>query len=208
MRVHFLTMKTYPFIVLLIVWMLTPCSVCGQAPQNPPREAAKAGNYKLAQGDVIAVKVFREPELDSQHRLSQDGTVNFPLLGAVSLTGKTTGEASAHLAALLDKDYLVRPQVSVSVVSYVKQRFVVLGQVQNPGTYAIPDEENLDLLGAIAAAGGFTRLADTGKVILRRNAGGREESQVIDVKSLLNGKGGVNIKVLPNDTISVGERTF
>ena len=179
-----------------------------QNPPSAPREAARAGNYRLSQGDVIAVKVFREPELDSQHRLSQDGTVNFPLLGSVALRGKTTDEAAAHLAALLDKDYLVRPQVTISVVTYTKQRFVVLGQVANPGTFSIPDEENLDLLGAIAAAGGFTRLADTGKVVLRRVTGGHEEAQTIDVRSLLNGKSGTTIKILPNDTITVGERVF
>lgn len=178
------------------------------AERAPAQERSRAGNYTLGPGDVIAVKVFREAELDAQHRLSRDGTINFPLLGTVSLRGRTTTEAAAHLAALLDKDYLVRPQVTVSVVTYTKQRFVVLGQVQTPGTYSIPDEENLDLLGAIAAAGGFTRLADTGKVVLRRSTNGREETQTIDVRGLLNGKGGTSIKILPNDTITVGERTF
>lgn len=179
-----------------------------RAQQKVVKDEPKTGNYTLGQGDVIAVKVFREPELDSQHRLSHDGTIQFPLLGNVTLKGKTTTEAASYLAALLDKDYLVRPQVSVSVVTYAKQRFVVLGQVANPGTFSIPDEENLDLLGAVAAAGGFTRLADTSKVVLRRMVGGREEAQTIDVRGLLNGKGGQSMKILPNDTITVGERIF
>jgi len=194
---------------ILALWLLSfVAPAFSQVQPKIVREEPKAGNYSLSVGDVIAVKVFREPELDSQHRLSHDGTIQFPLLGSVILRGKTTAEAATYLAALLDKDYLVRPQVSVSVVTYAKQRFVVLGQVANPGTFSIPDEENLDLLGAVAAAGGFTRLADTSKVVLRRVAGGREESQTIDVRGMLNGKGGQSIKIQPNDTITVGERIF
>ena len=96
------------------------------------------------------------------------------------------------IASLLDKDYIVHPQVSVSIAAYIKQKFTVLGQVNNPGSYEIPDEQTIDILSALARAGGFTRLANPAKVTVRRVTEGHEE--------LFN--------IQPNDTISVAERFF
>jgi polysaccharide export outer membrane protein len=198
-------MRANPSILSLVLIVAFAFPAIAQQKADSP---APPTNYLLGQGDVIAVRVFRESDLDSQHRVSRDGTINFPLVGSVSFVGKSTTQAAAYLAALLDKDYLVRPQVSISVVTYAKRNFVVLGQVQKPGTFPIPEEESMDLLGAIAAAGGFTRLADQSNVILRRQAGGREESKTINVRDLIKGKGGTAIRILPNDTITVEERLF
>lgn len=167
----------------------------------------QSGNYLLNQSDVIAVRVFREPDLDSQCRISKDGTINFPLLGVVNVAGKTANEAATYLARLLDKDYIINPQVSVSVVAYVKLKFNVLGQVGSPAAYALPEEQSLDLLSAIAAAGGFTRLADKSKVIVKRQENGRPQTYTLDARTY--GKDGTKpFMILPNDTIIVEERFF
>jgi polysaccharide export outer membrane protein len=119
------------------------------------------------------------------------------------VAGKTTTEAGAHLAALLNKDYLVNPQVTVDVVTYAKQHFVVMGSVQSSGTIAFPDEEEMTLVGAIAAAGGATRLADLSKVIVQRANG-----EVIKVDLRPSSKAPTTMKVRPNDVITVPERLF
>jgi len=175
-----------------------------------PRAVAipQSANYILKENDVVAIRVFRESSLDSQCRLSKDGTVNFPLLGLVKIAGQTTNDAAAHIAALLDKDYIVKPQVSVSVVTYSRQPFNVLGQVGKAGGYTMPEEDTLDLLSAIAMAGGFTRLADQSHIAVRRQVEGREQTITVDAKKLAKGSKSERFMILPNDTITVPERFF
>ena len=170
--------------------------------------APRPANYRIEAGDTVAVKVFREPTLDTNQRVSKDGTINYPLLGVIHVGGKTTNEAAVQIAALLDKDYIVRPQVAVSIATYTKQKFTVLGQVTTPGSYEIPEEQTVDLLTAIARAGGFTRLAQPAKVTVRRVTDGQEEVFTVDAKRLMNDKASKRFLIQPNDTISVAERFF
>lgn len=207
-------------LLLILGWHVT--TVGPALGQNAPRAGAvaalsaepaesavpRSANYQLSAGDVVAIRVFREPDLDSQQRLSKDGTINFPLLGVVKLAGKTTNDAAAHLAGLLDKDYVHHPQVSVTITTYNKVRFTVLGQVGTPGTYDIPEEQAIDLLSAIARAGGFTRLANQNKVAVKRYANGQEETFEIDVARMMRDKNVGRFVIQPNDTISVRERVF
>ena len=156
----------------------------------------------------MTVKVFREPSLDVIQRISKDGTINFPLLGVIRVAGKTTNEAATMIAGLLDKDYVLHPQVAVSISTYTKQKYTLLGQVGSPGSYEIPEEQTMDILAAIAKAGGFTRLANPAKVTVRRVTDGHEEIFNVDAKRLMNDKNSSRFLVQPNDTISVAERFF
>ncbi len=163
-----------------------------------------SGIYRLSPSDVIRMKVFQEDDLTTDARIDKDGSVTIPLVGVVTLGGKTVEEATAHLRELFGKDYLVNPQVTLSIAEYAKRRFTVMGQVQKPGTYDIPSEESVNLLQALAMAGGFTRLASQGKVMVNRNLGGRR-TLTIDLKA---SAGTENFEVLPDDTIIVAERVF
>ena len=171
-------------------------------------QPARPANYELSPGDSVSIAVFREPDLATQQRLSRDGTINFPLLGVIRLSGKNTNEAAALIVNLLSKGYLVHPQVTVSVVDYAKIKFTILGQVSNPGAFDIPGDQSIDILSAIARAGGFTRLANSSNVIVRRTVNGQEETYKLDVKRLMNDKKSPRFPIQPNDTISVGERIF
>ena len=184
----------------------------GTAAANTISSGTMAGlppaNYQLTPGDTVTIRVFREPELDSQQRLSRDGTINFPLPGVIRLAGKTTNEASAMIVALLAPDYILHPQVSVSITTYNKQHFTVLGQVSTPGTYDIPEEQTIDILGAVARAGGFTRLAKLSEVIVRRASGGHEETFTVDVNRMMKDRSRPRFVIQANDTISIPERFF
>ncbi len=171
-------------------------------------QPARPANYELSPGDSVSITVFREPDLATQQRLSRDGTINFPLLGVIRLSGKNTNEAAALIVNLLSKGYLIHPQVTVSVVDYAKIKFTILGQVSNPGAFDIPGDQSIDILAAIARAGGFTRLANSSNVIVRRTVNGQEETYKLDVKRLMNDKKSARFPIQPNDTISVGERIF
>ena len=88
-----------------------------------------------------------------------------------------------------------------------KRHFNVLGQVTTPGTKDYP-EEPLDILGAISAAGGFTRLANQSSIKVRRQEEGHDQTFTVDVKRLTKDKDAKPFMVQPNDTIVVEERFF
>ena len=116
--------------ILLICWPLA--GVAAEPPVKPAENPAKT-TYALSPNDLVLVKVYRHDDLETKLRVASDGTATFPLLGTVNLGGKTLEEASAHIRDLLSKDYLVNPQVTITMLEYSKRRFTVLGQVQKPG---------------------------------------------------------------------------
>jgi polysaccharide export outer membrane protein len=172
-----------------------------------PAVIEESRSYRLSPNDLIRIKVFQEDDLTTELRLAKDGTGTYPLLGVITLGGRTVDEAAATLREQLGKDYLVNPQVTITVVEYSKRRFTVLGQVQKPGSYDIPSEESVTLLQAIAMAGGFTRLAVQSKVTITRTVGGKKTFSV-DVKSAANDPGTKPMEILPDDTIIISERVF
>ena len=182
-----------------------PAQNAGNPPAILPSEASQT--YRLAANDLVRVRVFQEDDLAAELRLSRDGTTTFPLLGVINLGGKTVEEAAASIREALGKDYLVNPQVTVTVVEYAKRRFTVLGQVQKPGSYEFPGEETVTLLQAIAMGGGFTRLAVQGKVTITRTTGGKK-TLTVDVRSAASDPGTKPFEIFPDDTIIVSERLF
>src|SRR4051812_12546573 len=85
------------------------------------------GNYRLTPQDVVKVTVFREDELTTTARIAEDGTIKMPLIGTVKVGGRSVSEAASQIEVALEKDYLVHPQVSVSVTEFAKRRFTVMG---------------------------------------------------------------------------------
>ncbi len=167
---------------------------------------AVPSNYVLKPNDEIQVRVFRNAELDGLHRISKDGTIDFPLLGIVNLSGRTTYEAAAHVAALLDKDYLVRPQVFVNVTMVAKRYFDIMGEVVSPGTKEYPDDRDLDILGAVSLAGGWTKTASQVNIVVKRQVQGQDQLIRVDAARMTKEKGMPSFVILPNDIIVVKER--
>jgi protein involved in polysaccharide export with SLBB domain len=179
-----------------------PSAVAPQAPSST------LDNYILSPNDIVLVKVFEDPDLDSQHRISQDGTINFPLIGVVQISGRTVTQAASTIRDRLLKGYLRNPQVRVNVIQYASRRITVLGQVQRPGSYVLPNEERVDLLQAIAMAGGFTRLADEGRVLVRRNVNGVDTILKVNAHAETKNSSSQLFEVQPDDRITVRERIF
>ena len=209
--------------------ILFPFALLGQLPtaapaENlppPPRNAASAApaqssapapaalsaptGYILSANDQVAVEVFGEEDLRTNGRLNGEGNLSVPLLGSIHLAGLTLSQAATRLTDLYARDYLVNPRVNVMLVGYAKRRFTMLGQINRPGSYEMPEgsPEGIDLLEAIAMAGGYTRIAAPEKVSVRRG------NQVIrvDAKRQARGNHGA-FTVQPGDTITVGESIF
>jgi len=174
----------------------------------PTRAADAEISYLLAPNDVVEIKVFQEDDLEAKLRISQKGTITFPLIGLVSVGGKTPQDAAAAIREALAKDYLVNPQVTVTVLDYGKRRFTVLGQVQRAGSYDMPDREKVTLLDAIAMAGGYTRIADPAKITLRRKSGGKEIVLKFNAKAIARDGAVESVEIQPGDIITIGESLF
>jgi protein involved in polysaccharide export with SLBB domain len=169
--------------------------------------SAPAG-YILSPNDQIAVEVFGEDDLRTNARLNGEGNLSLPLLGSVHLAGLTLTQAASRLTEMYGKDYLVNPRVNVTLVGYAARRFTVLGQVNRPGSYEMPEGSpgGIDLLEAVALAGGYTRIAAPERISVRRRTNEREE--VVRVNAKRVAKGDATFRVLPGDTITVGESIF
>lgn len=174
----------------------------------PPPPTAN-NDYRICPNDVLEINVFQEPDLKSVLRVSNQGTIDFPLIGVVSVRTLTTREASGAIQDHLARGYLINPQVSVTVLEFSKRRFTVLGEVQRPGSYAMADDQQeVTVLQAIAMAGGYTRIADPGRVTLMRKTDSQSAIYRLNAKKLAAGGGQSAIAVLPGDVITVAESRF
>lgn len=182
------------------------------APTSPLANAVSAPEgYQLNPNDSIGVEVFGEEDLKTVARLNGEGTVSLPLVGSVNLRGLTLNQATSRVTDLYARDYLVNPKVNVVLLGYAKRRFTVLGQVSRPGSYEMPDSSpgGIDILEAIAMAGGYTRIAAPERVSVRRRVSGREEVLRVNAKRLERGDARVgSFQVMPGDTITVAESIF
>ena len=190
-----------------------PAAVAAAAVAAPSAgEAASvepALNYKIKPRDAVHVKVFEEEDLETTARVDKDGNIAFPLLGTAKIGGQTVTEATATMEQLL-REYLLKPQVSLEIVTYSKEHFTILGQVNKPGTYDMPDETQVHLLEAIGMAGGFTKIANPSRILVKRLVAGQETVIKMDGKKILNMKyaGDAVPEIMPGDTIMVGEAIF
>jgi protein involved in polysaccharide export with SLBB domain len=179
---------------------------CAQSPA--PQVNSSQPSHVLAPSEFVQIKVFQEPDLDTALRIPGDGIVNFPLIGEVALAGKSVQQATRLISDRLQARFLVNPQVSIAVIEPAKQLFTILGQVQRPGTYRLPEQQGLDLLQVIGLAGGYTRLADPGRIAVKRRIGGSEKIIRLDGKRLARGESREPFAVRTGDVITVGERLF
>ena len=169
--------------------------------------ASGESDYVLVIGDVVELNVFREPDLQTQATIARDGTVQLPLIREVKLAGLTIRDAREQLRGLYDKKFLVDPQVFLNVVKYAERKFTIMGQVARPGSYELQGGERIDLLEAIGLAGGFTRIANRGRVIIQRRDGENVTAIRANAKRMADGKE-VPIEVQPGDVITVSESWF
>lgn len=130
----------------------------------------------LGPEDVFTVSVYQEDDLSGDFRVDPDGTIRYPLLGAVSVSGKTANEVAALLQGGLAAGYLRNPQVSVVVKEFNSRQISVIGEVKEPGRY--PFFNGMTIVDAVAEAGGTTERAALTSVHVTRTQGGEEQFDV------------------------------
>ncbi len=143
--------------------------VHAQAPAQPPAPAP-ANTYHISPGDQVEIYVWGDERLQRALSVLPDGTFAFPLAGTIVAAGRTPTEVEAELSKLLAPQYKgVPPQVTVSVRATSGQQISIIGKVRSPGNFS--PSRYIDLLGALAMAGGPTDFADLGNIIILRRQG-------------------------------------
>jgi polysaccharide biosynthesis/export protein len=127
--------------------------------------APTAQEYTIGPGDVLKITVWGHDDLTKEYPVTLEGRVPFPLLGTVQAAGLTTTQLAKGLHDLLEKDYLVNPQVLVSVSQYLSSKVHVVGEAEKPGLLYLTGPTSL--LEVISKAGGLSKSAGKDLVLVR-----------------------------------------
>ena len=185
-----------PFFSLALLIVVTALASLAQAQDRP-------AEYELGPGDTIRVLVFQNPDLTLETRISENGTISYPLLGIVRIGGMTVARAERTIAnGLRNGGFIKQPQVNILVQVSRGNQVSVLGLVNRPGRYSLETfttrlSEMLAIAGGISPAG-----ADTAIITGTRDS--KPFRKEIDVAAmLLDNKLGDDIIVAGGDVIYV-----
>ena len=195
---------------------LVSIALCAQEPQKSepaaanaataqPNQASAKGHddtYVIGNDDMLAINVWKEPDVSRTIPVRSDGKISLPLAGEVQAAGNTPLKLEQEIAAKL-KSYIAEPEVTVIVQQVNSQKFNILGMVNKPGSYPIANSPTI--LDAIALAGGFRDFAKQRAIyLLRQNADGTQTRIPFNYKDVVKGKNPEqNVKLQPRDTVVV-----
>lgn len=192
------------------VWAQTaPPAVRNVAAGNNPRIETPAAlntdskdDYVIGADDVLAINVWKEPELSRSAPVRPDGKVTLPLVGDIEASGNTPKQLQVSIEKVLEK-YISKPVVTVIVQEVKSHKFSIVGEVQKPGTYPLTGP--LTVLEGIAQAGGFREWAKIKDIIiLRTGSTGTREKLHFNYKSVIKGDSSrQNVQLQTGDTIVV-----
>jgi polysaccharide biosynthesis/export protein len=170
------------------------------APAIP--DNAANGEFVIGNGDVLAINVWKEPEVSRVVPVRSDGCISLPLVGEIRASERTPKQLQGEITAKL-KDYVSEPEVTVIVQEIKSQKFNVLGMVMKPGSYPLTNATTV--LDAIAMTGGFRDFAKRkGIYVLRRLGDGSPIRLPFNYKDVVKGEHSAqNVTLQANDTIVV-----
>jgi polysaccharide biosynthesis/export protein len=167
-------------------------------------------DYVIGEGDVLKITVYDNNDLTTQARVSGEGSILVPLIGAVKVGGMTIAQATRKIADLFADGYLVDPQVQIYIEQFQSKKVTVLGQVNKPGLVEL--DKRTSLLELISKAGGLTKEAGKELIIKHRSTGKASEEKSIDDVVRVDMEGLVekgdatqNIDIQDGDTVYVSK---
>lgn len=169
---------------------------------------AQAQEYVIGSRDVLRISVWGQDDLSKDYSVEPDGFVSFPLIGRVKASGLTPSALAGELRTRLEKDYLVNPQVLVSVKDYLTQKVHISGEADKPGVYYLSGPTTVrDIL---SRAGGVSKSAGSQIVLMRaessRDAAGKAPDSAtirLSIPRVLAGDPAENLTVSDGDTLVV-----
>jgi polysaccharide biosynthesis/export protein len=164
--------------------------------------SVSTSDYQVRAGDVLQINVFQLQDFNREAPVDAAGTIALPLIGAVSVAGKTVRQIESEIAQRLGAKYLQNPQVLVTVKDAVGLRVAVQGAVKNPGVF--PLHGDTTLTNVIAQANGFTDISDQSQVLIIRNTDQGRVAEKVDAGAVLSGSA-PDPQVYGGDTVVVGE---
>lgn len=198
-------LKSWSLTVARLCFATLICYVAMAIPTQGLSQARETsqGREVLGPGDSVRITVFQNPDLTTETRLSDRGTIVFPLIGEVKLSGLTVAEAGSRIAEQLKRgNFIVNPQVTTAVLQVRSRLVYVLGEVVRPGTYPLEEHgtrltDILTLAGGVSATGG-------NNVTLVLTRSGKTEKREIDVPAMFrSGNLAENVEVQNGDTLYV-----
>lgn len=191
-------MRIFLALLLAALWSFAPCGYAAEK-EKPPAPA----DYQLGAGDTIRIQVFQNPDLTLETRVSESGTVSYPLIGMVRIGGLSLDAAERQIARQLkDGGFVQQPQVTIVLLQNRANQVSVLGQINRPGRYPL-ESTAMRLTEMIATAGGIATSGDD-RVIVTGSRGGKYFSREIDLPSLfLNQNSADDIILQGGDAIYV-----
>jgi polysaccharide biosynthesis/export protein len=188
-------MRVAGFTYAIAAGLLAVAAGCSHGPERKDDDAQPIREYQLAREDVVEVSVWKEPELSRTVPIRPDGKITLPLVGDVEAEGLTPSQLETDVQKKLAP--LVRdPRVTVIVHDVNGSRVYVTGMVTHPG--AFPLRSSMDVLQALAMAGGLAEFADRGEITVLHADGTRH---VVDYDDLVQGKARRSLRA--GDTVVV-----
>ena len=176
---------------------VTGTSIPIVSPARPHDDTFVIGN-----DDLLAINVWKEPEISRAIPVRSDGKISLPLAGEVQAAGRTPAKLELEIANKL-KNYISEPEVTVIVQQINSQKFNVMGMVAHPGSYPLVNSPTV--LDALAVAGGFRDFAKQKSIyVLRQNADGTQSRLPFNYKEAIKGiKPEQNVKLEARDVVVV-----
>lgn len=171
------------------------------AEQSKPAAATTDPGYVIGEEDLLAINVWKEPEVSRTVPVRPDGKISLPLINDVQAAGMTPGQLGLVITERLRK-FIAEPQVTVIVTQINSRRVYIMGEVNRAG--AFPLLPNMTVLQALSSAGGFTQFANLKGIYVLRNEGAKQVTFPFNYKDVIKGKRAEqNILLKPGDTIVV-----
>lgn len=198
--------RTVPlYFLILLVGGLLPALGQNDPPaskgtESMPLPQANNATYIIGGDDMLAIHVWKEPDLTTTLPVRADGMISMPLLNDVKAAGLTPMQLAADITEKLKK-YLSDPHVTVTVTQMNSQRIYAMGEVVHAGSINLLP--NMTVLQALATCG-FTQFANTKGIYVLRNENGAQKKIPVPYKKLIKGEAmDQNIVLKPGDTIVV-----
>ena len=158
--------------------------------------------YVIGANDVLAINVWKEPDVSRSVPVRSDGKISLPLVGELQAGGQTPRQLEQEITKRL-QSYISEPEVTVIVTDSKSQKVNILGMVARPGAYFLTG--NTTVLDAIAMAGGFKDFAKQKSVYVLRQAGdGTQQRMPFNYKDVIKGKSPEqNVRLQTGDTVVI-----
>jgi len=160
------------------------------------------GTDGFVPGDKFEVRIFDEERLGGLYQVQEDGTIDFPLLGTVKVSGLTQRQLAHELERRLGDGYLRDPHVTLVVMERQNREVSVLGQVKEPGSFRY--QEKLTLVQALSLAGGLTPLAAPKRLKLTRTTVEGRKTFEVSLPEIVEGRV-QDVMLQPGDIVFVPE---